>query len=52
MLTGEGIAMLQKITTGIATGVPSMHNLAYPICKEFLGLLPKPLYHSLLYAVI
>jgi hypothetical protein len=38
---------LEKVTTGIETGVPLMPKLAYPICKEFLGLLPKPRYHTL-----
>lgn len=27
-------------------------KLAYPICQEFTGLLPKPLYHSLLHIAV
>jgi hypothetical protein len=52
MLTGEGIGTVKEITTGIYTGVPLMHKLAHPVCKEFLGLLPKSLYHSLLQIVV
>jgi hypothetical protein len=29
-----------------------MPQLAYPVCKEFLGLQPKPLYYSLLYIIL
>jgi hypothetical protein len=42
---------LEKIMTGIQTAVPLMHNLAYPTCKEFHGLLPELLNHSLLQVV-
>jgi hypothetical protein len=46
MLTGDGIAR-GKIVTDIWTGVSLMHKVAYPICKEFLQVLPKILYHGL-----
>jgi len=29
-----------------------MHKSTYPICKEFLGLLPKALYHSPLHVTV
>jgi hypothetical protein len=45
---------LEKITSGIQTGDLLIHWCTgedNPICKEFLGLLPKPLYHSLLHII-
>jgi len=45
---------LEKITTGIQTGDLLIHWCTgedTPMCKEFLGLLPKPLYHNLLHVV-
>jgi len=44
-----GAARVTEITTGIRTGVQVMHKSVCPVCKEFLGLLPKILYHSFLY---
>ena len=41
-----------EITTGIRTGVQALHKTVCPVCKEFLGLLPKILYHSFLYISI
>lgn len=46
MLTGEGIATFIQISVGIQTEVTLMHKSAYHICNEFLGLLPKTLFHS------
>jgi len=37
------------IAPQIQTRVPLMHKTAYPICKEFLGPLPKLMHHSLLH---
>jgi hypothetical protein len=49
MLTGEGIARVSKShDKHIYTAVPQMCKLVYSACKEFLGLLHKPQYHSLL----
>lgn len=45
----DGAARVIEITTGIWTDVQVMHKLVCPVCKEFLGLLSKILYHSLLY---
>jgi len=45
----DGGARVMEITTGIWTDVQVMHKLVCAVCKEFLGLLPKILYHSLLY---
>jgi hypothetical protein len=51
MLMVRVLQQKAKITTGISTGVPLTHMSAYPICKEFPGLLSKPLYHSPLHIV-
>jgi len=40
------LQQLEKFSTGIYAGFPLMHMSAYPICKDFVVLLPKPLYHS------
>ena len=48
--TGEGIESKKK--SHIYTGVSMMHNSVYPVCKEFFGQLPKPLYHNLLHTII
>jgi hypothetical protein len=45
----DGAARVMEITTGIWTDVQVIHKLVCLVCKEFLGLLPKILYHSLLY---
>jgi hypothetical protein len=45
------VIVTKKFSTGIYAGFPLMHMSAYPICKDFLVLLPKPLYHSLLHIV-
>jgi hypothetical protein len=45
---------LEKITTVIHTGDLLIHWCTgedTPMCKEFLGLLPKPLYHNRLHVV-
>ena len=45
---------LEKITTGIQTGDLLIHWCTCedaPMCKEFLGLLPKPLYHNFLHII-
>lgn len=52
MCTDEGIAMTGEgggIVPQIQTRDPLMHKTAYPICKEFIGLLPKLLHCSLLH---
>jgi len=35
----------EQTTTGTETRVPLMNRTKYPNCKEFLGVLPKPLYN-------
>ena len=48
MLKDEGtITVIQK-SSGILTGVPFMHKTAWLLSKQFLGLLPKSLYHNFL----
>jgi uncharacterized protein YbaR (Trm112 family) len=47
-----GAARVTEIATGIRTGLQVMHKMVCPVCKEFLGLLPKTLYHSFLYISI
>jgi hypothetical protein len=47
-LTSECIATGRKIATDTQAGVPMTQTSTYPICKRFSGLLPEPLYHSLL----
>ena len=51
MLRIKELQQAEKITTGIWTGVSLMLKLMYFICKELLGLLPKPLYHTLRHIV-
>jgi len=48
----DGAARVMEITTGIWTDVQMMRKLVCPVGKEFLGLLPKILYHSLLYICV
>lgn len=45
----DGAASVTEIITGIWTDVEVMHKSVCPVCKEFFGLVPKILYHSLLY---
>jgi hypothetical protein len=52
MLMGESTATLGKISIGSEAEVLVTHKSAYTICKEFLGLLPKSPYDSLLHTVI
>lgn len=42
MHMGEVTATIRKHQHTLQTGVSLMHKLAYPILKQFLGLLPKP----------
>jgi hypothetical protein len=47
MLAGEGIATIRKIHHKHLDRNPlNAHKSAYRDCKEFFGLLPKPLYHT------
>jgi hypothetical protein len=46
------VIVTEKFSTGVCVGFPLMHTSAYPICRDFLVLLPKPLYHSLLHIVV
>jgi hypothetical protein len=48
----ELLQQVAKFNAGIQTGVPLMLKLVYPSCKEFLGLLLAPLYHTLLHIAI
>jgi len=41
-IMGDGTARV-KTTICIQAAVTLMHRLAYPICKDILGLLSKPL---------
>jgi hypothetical protein len=49
MVRVKVLQLLEKITTGIYTGVPLMQKSAYLASKQFLRLLPKPPYHSLMH---
>jgi hypothetical protein len=48
MLRGESTAKLKEKHQRN----PIEHKSEYPICKDVLGLLPKPLYLSLLHIVV
>jgi hypothetical protein len=45
LLTGERAAAVKRTATGFYTEVSLMNTSAYPVFKEFLALLFKPLYH-------
>lgn len=49
---GQGTATVKKVTTGNYTGLLLMQKSAYPVCKKFLGPLPKPLYSSLKLVIV
>lgn len=48
VLIDEGTRTVIQKSSGILTGVPFVHKTACLLSKQFLGLLPKSLYHNLL----
>jgi hypothetical protein len=48
----EVLQQLEKISTGMCAIIPLMCKSVFVNCKEFLGLLPKPLYLSFTYIVV
>jgi hypothetical protein len=51
MLRIKVLQQIEKFTTGIQQGLSLILKLMYFICKELLGLLPKPLYHTVMHIV-
>ena len=52
MLIHQGTAAVKKVITGIYTGLTLMQESAYPVCKDFLELIPKSLYSSLQHIIV